>query len=199
MWSYIQPQLSAEESCSDPHGVNAFAWEICDATFIHNCHSKSHKETHMEWRHLHVKYVILHSTTVVSWRVMERPTWSEGICMWNMWCNIHSQLSLEESWRDPHGVKAFACELCDLTFNQSCNLKSYDAAQQEEKPLAFEKCDAIFNHSCQLKIHEATHLEWRHLHVQYVMQHSFTVVIWRVMMQPDGLSAKSTIWTGTKS
>ena len=135
--------------------------------------------------HLHLKYMILYSTTVVSWRVMERPTWSEGICMWNMWCNIHSQLSLEESWRDPHGVKAFACELCDLTFNQSCNLKSYDVAQQEEKPLAFEKCDAIFNHSCQLKIHEATHLEWRHLHVQYVMQHSFTVVIWRVMMQPN--------------
>ena len=134
-----------------------------------SCQFKSHVATHMEWRHLHVQYVMQHSSTDVTWRVMKRSTWSEGICMWNMWCYIHSQLSLEESCRDPHGVKAFACEICDLTFNHSCNLKSYDAAQQEEKPFAFEKCDATFIHSCHLKSHEETHMDWSHLHVIFVI------------------------------
>ena len=153
MWSYIQPQLSAEESCSDPHGVKPFACKICDLTFNHSCQLKSHVATHMEWRHLHVKYVMQHSFTVVTWRVMKRPTWSEGICMWDMWCNIHPQLSLEESWRDLHGEKAFACEICDATFIHSCHLKS----------------------------HLETHMEWSHLHVKYVILHSTTVVSLRVM------------------
>ena len=120
MWSNIQPQLSLVESCSDPHGVKPFACKIGDLTFNHSFQFKSHVATHMEWRHFHEKYVMQHSSTIVTWRVMKRPTWSEAICMWNLRSNIQPQLSLAVSLSYPDGSEAICMWI--MLFNNQPHL-----------------------------------------------------------------------------